>query len=139
MPVYEPGQWLNPDSRPAGTGTATAGRFAVPLDGGRFDRHHHDDDELWFITAGSGRILVDGAERDVRAGDIVLHPAGTTHDIVAVYEELRGFFTETGHPAGGRVGHLHRDEADAAGHDVPALPSPAGLEPADPTAAAAGR
>jgi mannose-6-phosphate isomerase-like protein (cupin superfamily) len=125
MPVYGPGSWLNPATRPDGCGTSTAGRFTIPVEGGRFDRHQHDDDELWFIASGSARIVVDGVERDVAAGDIVLHPAGSSHDIVAVYEELRGFFTETGHPAGGRVGHLHADERDAAGHDVPRLPEPA--------------
>jgi mannose-6-phosphate isomerase-like protein (cupin superfamily) len=124
MPIYPPGSWLNPEN-PAGDGTSTAGRFAIPFGGGRFDRHHHDDDELWFIATGKALMLVDGGEAYVQAGDIVLHPAGTPHDIVAVYEPVTGFFTETGHPAGGRVGHLHADDAEAAGHDVPALPLPA--------------
>ena len=43
----------------------------------------------------------------VQAGDIVLTRAGDDHDVLEVYEDLRGFFTETGHPAGGRTGHLH--------------------------------
>jgi mannose-6-phosphate isomerase-like protein (cupin superfamily) len=129
MPIYEPGTWLGPDGRGESAGTITAGRFAIPLEGGRFDRHHHDDDELWFVTAGKGLLLVDGEKRYAQAGDIVLHPAGTDHDILAVYEPLAGFFTETGHPAGGRPGHLHRDEAQAAGHDVPALPVPADFPP----------
>ncbi|WP_223693264.1 cupin domain-containing protein [Leifsonia poae] len=125
MPVFRPGSWLNPESRPDGCGTATAGRFAVPLAGGRFDRHFHDDDELWFFTAGKAKILLDGSEQYVQAGDIVLSPAGAPHDIVEVYEEVRGFFSETGHPVGGRVGHLHTSEEDAAGHVVPARPLPA--------------
>ncbi|MBO0985199.1 AraC family ligand binding domain-containing protein [Rathayibacter sp. SD072] len=125
MPVYEPGTWLHPGDRPDWCAVGTIGRFAVGLEGGRFDRHHHDDHEVWFFAEGKGRILVDGAERYVQAGDIVLTQAGDVHDIVAVYEPLRGFFTETGLPAGGRTGHLHADDADAAGHDVPALPLPA--------------
>ena len=32
------------------------------------------------------------------AGDIVLTQAGDSHDVVEVYEDLRGFFVETGHP-----------------------------------------
>jgi mannose-6-phosphate isomerase-like protein (cupin superfamily) len=126
VPIFPPGSWLSPDT-PAGSGTTSAGRFAIPYGGGRFDRHHHDDDELWYISAGKARIVVDGTEADVQAGDIVLHPAGTAHDVVEVYEALAGFFTETGHPTGGRAGHLHDDEAEAAGHDVPALPVPAGF------------
>jgi mannose-6-phosphate isomerase-like protein (cupin superfamily) len=114
---------LRPDD-PAAAGAVAAGRFTVPFGGGRFDRHHHDDDEIWFIAAGRALVLVDGAERYVQAGDIVLHRAGTVHDIVAVYEPLSGFFSETGHPAGGRTGHQHDDPADAAGHEVPALAVP---------------
>ncbi|GAA0901104.1 hypothetical protein GCM10009557_77140 [Virgisporangium ochraceum] len=124
MPVFPPGRWINPSDRPGWCAVAGAGRFAVPVHGGRFERHHHDDDEIWFISAGKARILVDGGERYVQAGDIVLTRAGDTHDVVEVYEALHGFFVETGLPAGGRVGHLYRDPADAAGHDVPRRPVP---------------
>ena len=125
MPVIEPGSWVHPGSKPDWSEIATIGRFAVSVDGGRFDRHHHDDHEIWFITEGKGKVLVDGGERYVQSGDIVLTQAGDTHDIVEVYETIRGFFTETGLPAGGRVGHLHANEEDAAGHVVTALPLPA--------------
>ena len=125
MPVYATGEWLGPHNRSDGAGAVSAGRFAIPLDGGRFDRHFHDDDELWFIVEGKAKIVVAGVEHYVRAGDIVLNPAGQSHDVVEVYEALRGFFSETGHPLGGRSGHLHENEADAAGHDVPARPLPA--------------
>ena len=100
MPVLPPGAWLNPDSRPPWCEVTAAGRFAVPRDGGRFDRHHHDDHELWFIAEGKAKVLTDGAEHYVQAGDIVLTQAGDTHDVVEVYEDLRGFFVETGHPGG---------------------------------------
>lgn len=119
MPVFPPGRWINPSDRPDWCAVAGAGRFAVPVSGGRFERHHHDDDEIWFISSGRGKILVDGAFSYVQAGDIVLTRAGDTHDVVEVYETLRGFFVETGHPAGGRVGHL-----DPVPHDVPFLPLP---------------
>ncbi|WP_238005431.1 cupin domain-containing protein [Dactylosporangium sp. AC04546] len=123
--MFPPGRWLNPADRPDWCAVAGAGRFAVPADGGRFERHHHDDDELWFISAGKARILVDGGHRYVQEGDIVLTRAGDTHDVVEVYESLRGFFVQTGHPAGGRPGHLYHDPADAGGHPVPARPVPA--------------
>jgi mannose-6-phosphate isomerase-like protein (cupin superfamily) len=126
VPIFPPGSWLNPEN-PAGHGTSSAGRFAIPFGGARFDRHHHDDDELWFITAGKARMLLDGELVDVQAGDIVLVPAGSAHDVVEVYEAVSGFFTETGHPSGGRTGHLHADAADAAGHEVPARPVPDGF------------
>jgi mannose-6-phosphate isomerase-like protein (cupin superfamily) len=120
MPVLPPGRWLNPADRPDWCEVTGAGRFAVPLDGGRFERHHHDDHELWFISVGKARILVDGALQYVQAGDIVLTRAGDTHDIVEVYEALQGFFVETGLPQGGRAGHR-----DPVPHDVPARELPA--------------
>ena len=119
VPIYEPGSWLNPDDKPAWCEIASAGRFAVPIEGGRFERHHHDDHELWFIHEGKAKILVDGGEHYVQAGDIVLTQAGDIHDVIEVYETLRGFFTETGLPQGGRVGHL-----GGVAHDVPGMPLP---------------
>ena len=125
MPVFPTGTWLNPDNRPEWAQIATIGRFAIGLEGGRFDQHFHDDHEIWFIREGKAKILTDGEERYVQSGDIILTQAGDTHDFLEVYEPVTGFFTETGHPAGGRVGHLHASDADAAGHDVPARPLPA--------------
>ncbi|WP_108249372.1 AraC family ligand binding domain-containing protein [Planctomonas deserti] len=125
MPVYGPGRWHHPGERPEWSEIATIGRFAVPREGGRFDRHFHDDHEIWFIAGGRAKVLVGGEEHYVQSGDIVLTRAGDPHDVLEVYEDLWGFFTETGHPSGGRTGHLHRSETDAAGHDVPARPLPA--------------
>jgi mannose-6-phosphate isomerase-like protein (cupin superfamily) len=120
VPVIEPGSWLNPENRPDWCEIGTIGRFTVATEGGRFERHHHDDQEIWMVAEGKGKIFVDGADRYVQAGDIVLTRAGDIHDIVEVYETLHGFFTETGLPQGGRTGHL-----DGVMHDVPALPVPA--------------
>ncbi len=119
MPIIEPGSWLHAETRPDWTSFTTAGRFAIPLEGGRFERHHHDEDELWFIIEGKGRILVDGAERYVQAGDIVLTQRGDAHDFLEVYESVRGFFTSAGLADGGRSGHI-----DGIAHDVPAQPLP---------------
>jgi mannose-6-phosphate isomerase-like protein (cupin superfamily) len=118
MPVFEPGSWVDP----AAGWPYAAGRFALGA-GARFDRHLHRDDELWLIRSGVATILLEGAKVVVRAGDIVLVPAGTEHDILAVHPEVSGFFVETGHQEG-LSGHLYADPSDAAGHDVPvrALP-----------------
>ncbi len=120
MPVFEPGSWLNPDSAPEWSAFTSAGRFAIPLEGGRFERHHHDEDELWFITEGAARILTDGVERYVQAGDIVVTRAGDVHDITEVYQPVRGFFATAGLGPTGRFGHI-----DATAHDVPGVDLPA--------------
>ncbi|MEU7873475.1 AraC family ligand binding domain-containing protein [Dactylosporangium sp. NPDC049140] len=124
MPIYAPGDWLNDETRPAAAVFASAGRFAVPLEAGRFDRHFHDTAELWFVAEGRAKIFVDGAERYVQSGDIVLTVAGDVHDFLEVYEAVRGFFVEGPVPPGGRGGHRHTGPEMAAGHDVPARPVP---------------
>ncbi len=119
MHIIEPGSWLNPDNKPAWSAFTTAGRFAIPLEGGRFERHHHNEEELWFIIEGKARLLVDGAERYVQSGDIVLTRRGDVHDFVEVYEAVRGFFVSAGLPDGAQAGHI-----DGVAHDVPAAPLP---------------
>jgi mannose-6-phosphate isomerase-like protein (cupin superfamily) len=95
------------------------------MSGARFDRHHHDDHELWLITKGRAKVFTDGGEAYVQTGDVVMTRAGDPHDVLEVYEELEGIFVETGHPRGGRTGHLYDNDRDRLGHDVLALPLPA--------------
>jgi hypothetical protein len=61
----------------------------------------------------------------VQAGDVVITRAGDPHDILEVYEELEGFFVETGYPAGGRAGHQHSFDQERLGHPVECVPLPA--------------
>ncbi len=93
--------------------------------GGRFDRHFHDDDELWIITKGRAKVATEGVEHFVQPGDLVMTQAGQVHDVLEVYEDLEGFFVETGHPAGGRAGHQYARDEDRSGHEVPQRPLPA--------------
>ncbi len=116
--------WINPETRPDWLEVVAVGRFRVAA-GGRFDRHFHDDHELWIITEGRAKISSEGAEYFVQAGDLVMTPAREVHDVLEVYEELAGFFIETGHPPGGRVGHQYENDEDRAGHVVPGPPLPA--------------
>jgi mannose-6-phosphate isomerase-like protein (cupin superfamily) len=111
---------LSPDSRPAWSDVTSAGVFRVEP-GGRFDRHFHDCDEYWLVFAGRARVAVGDRQYDVAAGDIVCTPAGTEHDVVGVIDTLEAFWFEGHTPEGGRIGHLHRTEDTAQGHDVPAL------------------
>jgi quercetin dioxygenase-like cupin family protein len=116
--------WINPETRPDWLEVVAVGRFRVAA-GGRFDRHFHDDHELWIITEGKAKISSEGMEHFAQAGDLVMTPAQQIHDIVEVYEELAGFFIETGHPPGGRAGHQYEKDEDRAGHVVPGRPLPA--------------
>mgnify|MGYP000985485766 CR=1 FL=1 len=106
MPVIEPGTWWHPGNRPEWFTLTAVGQFEVGTDGASFDRHHHDCDELWLLTEGKAKILLDGAERYVQAGDVVVTREGSQHDVLEVYETIRGFFVEYGGDASSRFGHL---------------------------------
>jgi len=125
VPVFDlTSGWVNPDCRPAWLGVTAIGRFALPAKGARFDRHHHDDHELWLIVRGKAKVVTEQSEHYVQAGDVVMTQAGDAHDIVEIYEELEGFFVETGHPPGGRPGHLYDTDDERLGHDVRWRPLP---------------
>jgi mannose-6-phosphate isomerase-like protein (cupin superfamily) len=109
---------LGPELRPGWSDVTSAGIFAVQAQGGRFDRHYHDCDEYWLFFEGEGLVQVGEDRFEARAGDIVCTPAGVEHDVLAVTSTLRGFWFEGATPPGGRVGHLHRSDTEAKGHDV---------------------
>jgi hypothetical protein len=116
---------LHEGNRPPWCQVTSAGIFRIPLEGARFDRHYHDFHEYWLIFQGKAKVLSEGKEYYVKAGDILCTEVGQEHDILEIYEEIGGFWFEDPCPEGGRVGHLHRDEEKAKGHPVPALPVPA--------------
>ncbi len=53
----------------------------VPEGGATTEHFHRRSEELYFFTTGTGRIRVDGAERDVRPGDCVVIAPGAVHKL----------------------------------------------------------
>lgn len=52
--------------------------------GSRMKYHSHERrDEVWNFIEGTGRIVIDGIEKIVRAGDVVQIPCGVKHTIIA--------------------------------------------------------
>ena len=47
---------------------------------------HNRRDEVWTVISGTGRTIVDGVERPVRAGDVIKMQAGSRHTIFAETE-----------------------------------------------------
>jgi quercetin dioxygenase-like cupin family protein len=48
------------------------------------ERHYHRlSEEIYLITAGGGRLEIDGEESDVSAGDAILIPPGAWHTLLA--------------------------------------------------------
>ena len=52
--------------------------------GHRMNYHSHKNrDEVWVVTSGSGRTIVDGMEQLVKAGDVITMFAGCRHTVIA--------------------------------------------------------
>ena len=51
--------------------------------GGHSPRHSHDYEHEVFIVAGGGKVLLDGAERPIRTGDVIYVPADHEHQFTA--------------------------------------------------------
>jgi mannose-6-phosphate isomerase-like protein (cupin superfamily) len=61
---------------------------ATVVVGGATTEHlHPTTEELYFITAGTGRMRVDGEERDVRVGDCIVIPPGAAHKLFNTGQE----------------------------------------------------
>lgn len=125
MPVIRTSeQHISSENRPAWCAVTSAGIFRVTMQDGRFDCHYHDCDEYWLLYAGKGKVISEGKESYVKAGDIICTKAGDEHDFLEVYEDIEAFWFEDATPPGGRIGHLHYDDEKASGHPVSALPLP---------------
>lgn len=51
--------------------------------GGHTPRHSHDYEHEVFVVAGSGTVFLEGAERPIRAGDVVFVPPDAEHQFRA--------------------------------------------------------
>ena len=51
--------------------------------GGHTPLHHHDYEHEVFVVEGGGTIFLDGAERPIRAGDVIYVPADEQHQFKA--------------------------------------------------------
>jgi uncharacterized protein YjlB len=125
MPVYRPADRDDGQNIiPSGFRFNSAGVFLVRFDGGQYEAHYHNTDELWYVLSGKAKVRVGEHEYYVQAGDIVHTPAGEDHDVLEVYADFRAFWVE-GAPAGDAAGgNQYRDAAGAEGHPVPGRPLP---------------
>jgi mannose-6-phosphate isomerase-like protein (cupin superfamily) len=59
----------------------------VPVGGRTIAHYHRTTEELYFFTAGRGRMTLGDDERDVTAGDCVVIPPGAVHGLVNTGDE----------------------------------------------------
>lgn len=113
-------QKLTPGNRPEHCPASAVGKFVIRADGtARFDRHHHEFAEFWFIAQGRGTVLIGDTEYHVEAGDVLFTAPGQDHDILDVAEELHVFYLSAEPPPGASPDHLHRTPEAALKHTVP--------------------
>lgn len=53
----------------------------LPVGGGTQEHYHARIEEIYYITAGTGRIRIEGELRDVRPGDAIAIPPGAKHKL----------------------------------------------------------
>ena len=84
---------------------------------------HEENDQILSFVSGVGKAVVEGEERPVKAGDVVVVPAGTEHNFLNDGPNPLVLYTVYGPPdhADGVV-HATKEEgeaAEAAGEDEP--------------------
>ena len=64
----------------------------------------HDEDEVYFVLKGRGRIIIDGKATAIQPGSILYVPADTAHEFVDIEEELSLLvFFGSGGPSGAEM------------------------------------
>jgi mannose-6-phosphate isomerase-like protein (cupin superfamily) len=78
-------EWAGPVSAPARN--QSLAEATVPVGGATTAHYHRQTEELYLLTAGRGRLILDGEERVLAAGDCALIPPGARHKIYNVGQE----------------------------------------------------
>ncbi|MFS0701281.1 cupin domain-containing protein [Cellulomonas sp. 179-A 4D5 NHS] len=97
--------------------------MTIPPGGEIGEEVHEDTDQILTFVSGIGEAIVSGQKRKVVAGDLVVVPAGRTHNFLNTGENPLILYTVYGpaHHAEAAV-HKTKEEADAkeaAGEDEP--------------------
>ena len=89
--------------------------MSIPPGGEIGEEVHPDTDQVLYLVAGSGRVVLDGEAADFQEGDLVLVPAGARHNFDSAGPEgmkIVTAYSPPHHPDG--TIHETKAEADAA-------------------------
>lgn len=75
-------EWAGPVSAPAQN--QSLAEATIPVGGATTEHYHRRSEELYLVSAGKGRLLVDGVERIIAEGDCALIPPGARHKVCNV-------------------------------------------------------
>jgi mannose-6-phosphate isomerase-like protein (cupin superfamily) len=78
-------EWAGPVSIPARN--QSLAEATIPAGGATTAHHHHLTEELYLVTSGTGRLVIDGEEREVGEGDCALIPPGAVHKLFNTGEQ----------------------------------------------------
>jgi mannose-6-phosphate isomerase-like protein (cupin superfamily) len=91
--------------------------MSIPPGGEVGAETHPDNDQALYLVEGVGTVVLDGREEPFNAGDVVLVPAGTKHNLIAAADQPLKIITTYGpshHPDG--LIHESKAQADADGN-----------------------
>jgi mannose-6-phosphate isomerase-like protein (cupin superfamily) len=77
-------EWAGPVSAPARN--QSLAEAVIPPGGATTAHYHRTIEELYLLTEGQGRLVIDGEERVLGVGDCALIPPGAVHKIFNVGE-----------------------------------------------------
>lgn len=78
-------EWAGRVSAPARN--QSLAEATIPPGGATAEHLHRATEELYLVTAGRGRLVIDGEERLIEPGDCALIPPGARHKLFNVGEE----------------------------------------------------
>lgn len=74
---------------------------------------HETTDQFLRIEKGTGKVIMDGEEKEIRAGDAIIVPAGTHHNVIntSATEKLKLYTIYS--PPHHKDGTIHKTKAEA--------------------------
>jgi mannose-6-phosphate isomerase-like protein (cupin superfamily) len=78
-------EWAGRVSAPAEN--QSLAEATIPVGGATTEHYHRRSEELYLVSAGRGRLLLDGEERIIAEGDCALIPPGARHKVFNVGAE----------------------------------------------------
>ncbi len=75
-------EWAGRVSAPAQN--QSLAEATIPVGGATAEHYHGVSEELYLVSAGHGRLIIDGEERIIGEGDCALIPPGARHKVLNV-------------------------------------------------------
>ena len=104
MACFAMAEWER--SRPHWCRFSNCGLYRLAKGEGEEDYHYHDSDEYFVVTQGQAKVLLEGSEREIEAGDCVCIPLAGKHQILKALEDLALVWIYDELKADRRKGHI---------------------------------